>query len=239
MVNEKSDRRLRNYELLANFMISDKKAGKNIVKVFRDRIRKETEMSLFIKLAELLINNGVLRRGDAFLGDSVYGHKTVRELLAKHGITCASPINEGNQLEPAKFIYRLRDTAITLLARVSEKDFLEPSDRVVIAETLMAILSHALRELETPIGYIPMRYVDALIGVSLDLIDVLLMGRARCMRSSIAEGLNGILKTPFNLVNAGKKCLSKGYHNVRRLLHRQLIALQILMLGDKIRQSMN
>jgi len=164
MVNEKSDRRLRNYELLANFMISDKKAGKNIVKVFRDRIRKETEMSLFIKLAELLINNGVLRRGDAFLGDSVYGHKTVRELLAKHGITCASPINERNQLEPAKFIYRLRDTAITLLARVSEKDFLEPSDRVVIAETLMAILSHSLRELETPIGSISMRYVDALIA---------------------------------------------------------------------------
>jgi len=59
------------------------------------------------------------------------------------------------------------------------------------------------------------------------------------MPSSIAEGLNGILKTSFNLVNAGKKCLSKGYHNVRRLLHRRLIALQIIMLGDKIRQSMN
>jgi len=238
-VNEESNRRLRKYELLANFLVSDRKDRKNIVKVSRDRIRKETEMSLFTKLAELLINNGVLRHGDIFSGDSVYGHKTVRELLAKHGITCASPINEGNQPEPIKFVYRLRDAAITLLAGVSEKDFLEPSDCVIIAEALMAILSHALRELETPIGSIPMRYVDALIGVSLDLIDALLMGRARRMRSSIAEGLNGILKTPFNLVNAGKKCLSKGYHNVRRLLHRQLIALQIIMLGDKIRLSMN
>jgi len=238
-VNEKSNRRLRKYELLANFMISDKKDRRNIVKVSRDRIRKETEMSLFTKLAELLINNGVLRRGDIFSGDSVYGHKTVRELLAKHGITCASPINEGNQPETVRFVYRLRDAAITLLAKVSEKDFLEPSDHVIIAEALMAILSHSLRKLETPVGSVPMRHVDALIGVNLDLINAMLMGRARRMRSSIAEGLNGTLKTPFNLVNAGKKCLSKGYHNVRRLLHRRLIALQILMLGDKIRQSMN
>ena len=238
-VNEKSNRRLRKYELLANFMISDKKDRRNIVKVSRDRIRKETEMSLFTKLAELLINNGVLRRGDIFSGDSVYGHKTVRELLAKHGITCASPINEGNQPETVRFVYRLRDAAITLLAKVSEKDFLEPSDHVIIAEALMAILSHSLRKLETPVGSVPMRHVDALIGVNLDLINAMLMGRARRMRSSIAEGLNGTLKTPFNLVNAGKKCLSKGYHNARRLLHRRLIALQILMLGDKIRQSMN
>jgi len=57
-----------------------------------------------------------------------------------------------------------------LLARFSKKGFLEPSDRVVMAETLMAILSHALRKLETPVGSVPMRYVDALIGVSLDLI---------------------------------------------------------------------
>ena len=82
-VNEESNRRLRKYELLANFLVSDRKDRKNIVKVSRDRIRKETEMSLFTKLAELLINNGVLRHGDIFSGDSVYGHKTVRELLAK------------------------------------------------------------------------------------------------------------------------------------------------------------
>ena len=216
-----------------------KKERRNIVKVSGDRIRKETEMPLFTKLAELPINNGVLRRGDIFSGDSVYGHKTVRELLARHGITCASPINEGNQPEPIKFIYRLRDAAITLLAGVSEKDFLEPSDRVIMAEALIAILSHSVRKLETPVGSVPMRHVDALIGVNLDLTDALIMSCARRMRSSIAEGLNGILKTPFNLVNAGKKCLSKGYHNVKRLLHRELIALQILMLGDKIRQSMN
>jgi len=141
-VNEESNRRLRKYELLANFMISDKKDRKNIVKVSRDRIRKETEMSLFTKLAELLINNGVLQRGDISSGNPVYGHKTVRELLAKHGVTCASPINEGDQPETVRFIYRLRDAAITLLAGVSEKDFLEPSDRVIIAEALMAILSH-------------------------------------------------------------------------------------------------
>jgi len=78
-VNEESNRRLRKYELLANFMINDKKDRKNIVKVPRDRIRKETEISLFTKLAELLINNGVLRRGDISSGNPVYGHKTVRE----------------------------------------------------------------------------------------------------------------------------------------------------------------
>ena len=89
----------------------------------------------------------------------------------------------------------------------------------------MAILSHSLRKLETPVGSVPMRHVDALIGVSLDPVDALLMGRARRMRSSIAEGPNGTFKTPFNLVNAGKKCLSKVYHNVRRLFHRRLIAL--------------
>ena len=116
---------------------------------------------------------------------------------------------------------------------------MEPSDRVIIAEALMAILSHSLRKLETPVGSIPMRHADALIDMSLDLLDALLMSCARRMRSSVAEGLHSALKTPFNLVNAGKKCLSKGYHNVRKLLRRQLIALQILMLGDKIRQSMN
>jgi len=89
----------------------------------------------------------------------------------------------------------------------------------------MAILSHSLRKLKTPIGAVPIRHVDALIGVSLDPVDALLMGRARRMRSSIAEGPNGTFKTPFNLVNAGKKCLSKVYHNVRRLFHRRLIAL--------------
>lgn len=211
IVEEKGSRRPRKYELLASFMIDNRRARKNFVKVPRKGVRKETEMSLFIKLARLLIDNGVLRRGDIFAGDSVYGHRTVREFLAKHGIICASPINEGNQPEPIRFIYRLRDAAITLLAGASEKDFSDPSNRIVMAEALIAILSHSLEELETPVGSIPMRRVNTLIGVKLDLIDALLMGYARRIRSSTAEGFNGILKTPFNLVNAGKKCLSKGY----------------------------
>jgi len=60
---------------------------------------------------------------------------------------------------------------------------------------------YSLRKLETPVGSVPMRHIDALIGVRLNLIDTLLTGCATRIPSSIAGELNGILEAPFNLVN--------------------------------------
>jgi len=60
------------------------------------------------------------------------------------------------------------------------------------------------------------------------------MGYARRLRSGTAEGINGVLKTPFKLVNLGRKFQTKGYKNVKKPPHRQIIGIQIAKLGEII-----
>jgi len=229
------NRRLKRFERLANFLVP--RHNKCIVRRKKPSsfVSKESETEVFLRLLDDLVAWRVVRGGDIFVGDTVFGSRRVREALSRVGCLVASPVNEANYPDALRFVFRVRDAAVCLLQRLdfSGESFLS-SDEFHMACALSVLLENSLSSLSTPLGSIKMRHVDSLVGFVADLDFLMLFSGARRKRSSVGEGFNAVLKTPYRFVNRGKKLHVKGKGRVRRLIRHKITVEQLLRLGKLI-----
>jgi len=76
-----------------------------------------------------------------------------------------------------------------------------------------------------------MRYADSLVGFMADLEHLILFACARKKRSAVGEGFNAVIKTPYTLVNRGKKLHTKGRDRVKQFLRHKFAISQLLLIG--------
>ena len=229
--NKREKRQLKKFEKLVAFLTSPNDSVR-LVKRSVTTVRKESELDVFLRLISKLRSCGVVKPGDVFAGGSVYGSPRVRLELASMGILNGSPVNEGSSGGILKTIYRFWNAGVELAGKAIDNSSVS-IDLLKNADLLLTSMKMLLTG-QAGVKTVPMRHMEKLQLLPTDLGEAMIAGYGRRLRSGIAEGINGVLKTPFKLVNSGKKLQTKGYENIRKLLHRRIIGKQIAKLGEII-----
>ncbi|MGQ4892688.1 MAG: hypothetical protein ACP6IP_09425 [Candidatus Njordarchaeia archaeon] len=141
--------------------------------------------------------------------------------LASMGILNGSPVNEGSSGGVLKTVYRFWNAGVELAGKAIDNSsvligLLKNAD-LLLTGVKMLLTGWA------GVKTVPMRHMEKLQLLLTDLGEAMIAGYGRRLRSGIAEGINGVLKMPFKLVNFGRKLQTKGYENVRKLLYRRII----------------